>query len=474
MGPAGLTVASRLADLGRSVTILESGTTQSSPHARSLNAGTHEGVPYVGLEESRGRQIGGTANDWNVFRGRTVGAKYVPLDEQDLRDWPISWNDMLPYYAEAQQICGLGPFEYGAERSVRAQKVPFPVEQHGLNNGVYHFGEADRFTRRIPRELRRSGHVRILTHCSVVGLGSKTGVPSISGVRFVDHHRREWLARSRLVVLACGAVENARRLMLHGLDFPWLGRGFMEHARDFSLTFQPYDRRLFQSAGFYDLHRTDHGGWMIGRLGLSSELMQALDLPNAAVSIIPAPADQPQRTPWNRRARSFVRRLCGGEEIRRYGWSSQKIEVDTFEAFRLIVNVEQDPYPHNRISLGSAVDTFGHRLPHLSLSWTAQEQERLQRLRNVLAETFRSAGLGAVEGDSTAVPDLSAHHHAGTTRMSADSKDGVVDETCRVFGSDNLFVAGGSIFPRAGYANPTLSIVALALRLADHLDSILG
>ena len=58
--------------------------------------------------------------------------------------------------------------------------------------------------------------------------------------------------------------------------------------------------------------------------------------------------------------------------------------------------------------------------------------------------------------------------------MSADSKDGVVDETCRVFGSDNLFVAGGSIFPRAGYANPTLSIVALALRLADHLDSILG
>jgi len=474
MGPAGLTVASRLAELGRSVTILESGTTRSLPRTRALNAGSHAGVPYVGLEESRSRQVGGTANDWNVFRGRKVGAKYVPLDEHDLRDWPIPWNDTLPYYEKAQQVCGLGPFDYGVEPSARAQRSPFPIENHGLINGVYHFGAADPFTRRIPGELRRSRQVQVLKNCNMIGLGLNRGVSSIAGVRFVDLQRREWLAQSRLVVLACGAVENARRLLLHGLDLPWLGRGFMEHARDFSLTFHPHDRSLFQSAGFYDLHRTDQGSWVIGRLGLSPELMLGLDLPNAAVSIIPYPSRPTQRTAWSRRARSLVRRLRGGEEIRRYGWSSKKIEVDTFEAFRLIVNVEQEPNPSNRISLGSAVDTFGDRLPHLDLSWTPQEQERLERLRDVLVETFRSTGLGAVEGDSTALPDLSAHHHAGTTRMSRDSKGGVVDETCRVFGSENLYVAGGSIFPRAGFANPTLSIVALALRLADHLDSVLG
>ncbi|MDH4169626.1 MAG: GMC family oxidoreductase, partial [Acidimicrobiia bacterium] len=63
----------------------------------------------------------------------------------------------------------------------------------------------------------------------------------------------------------------------------------------------------------------------------------------------------------------------------------------------------------------------------------------------------------------------SAHHHAGTTRMSVRPEDGVVDPRGAVHGVDNLFVAGASVFPTAGYANPTLTAMALGCRVGHHV-----
>jgi choline dehydrogenase-like flavoprotein len=88
----------------------------------------------------------------------------------------------------------------------------------------------------------------------------------------------------------------------------------------------------------------------------------------------------------------------------------------------------------------------------------------------VVASELERRGLGRVEIDAEATPDPNTHHHMGTTRMHRDPRRGVLDEHARVHGVANLFVAGSSTFPTSGFANPTLTIVALALRLADHLD----
>jgi len=109
--------------------------------------------------------------------------------------------------------------------------------------------------------------------------------------------------------------------------------------------------------------------------------------------------------------------------------------------------------------------------PVLHWKWRAEEQAGLDRLRALVASSLEAAGLGRVEGDPTRPLDPGAHHHSGTTRMDSDPALGVVDADGRVYGTENLFVTGASVFPSAGFANPTLTIVALALRLADHLKA---
>jgi choline dehydrogenase-like flavoprotein len=138
-----------------------------------------------------------------------------------------------------------------------------------------------------------------------------------------------------------------------------------------------------------------------------------------------------------------------------------------FDGFTILLNLEQTPSPENRIVLGARRDAFGVPLPELHWRWHEADRERLTRLRDVVAREL--GALGRIEIATDTIPDPNAHHHAGTTRMHADASHGVVDADCRVHGVDNVFVAGASVFPTAGFANPMLTIVALAARLADHL-----
>jgi choline dehydrogenase-like flavoprotein len=142
-----------------------------------------------------------------------------------------------------------------------------------------------------------------------------------------------------------------------------------------------------------------------------------------------------------------------------------------FDAFRLLMNLEQQPDPENRITLSAERDALGVPRARLHWSWGAHAQTTLDTVRSIVISELESAALGKVELIGSRTPDPNAHHHAGTTRMARDPHFGVVDSDSLVHGVDNLYVAGASVFPTAGYANPTLTIVALATRLADHLHS---
>jgi choline dehydrogenase-like flavoprotein len=134
---------------------------------------------------------------------------------------------------------------------------------------------------------------------------------------------------------------------------------------------------------------------------------------------------------------------------------------------QVLINLEQLPHPDNRIVLSKELDELGVPRPELHWEWRTEEQEALHRLRTLIAGELGS--IGSVQLDHSSHPDPNAHHHAGTTRMHADPAQGVVDPDGKVHGMENVFVTGSSILPSAGFANPALTIVALALRLADHL-----
>ena len=472
-GPAGIATALALGIAGRRVVLLESGGIRSSPRAQELNDGDHEGEPYNGLACARHRQVGGTVNVWNVpLHGEAgVGAKYVPLTPRDLAEWPISWNDLEPHYRRAQALCGLGPLEYGADYWATAGRRPFRLEGTGLTSGVYQFGSAKQFTTVLPSRLGKMETIALVPSTTVVDLDVDRAKRSVRGVHAVADSGQRVEVRARMVILACGAVENARLLLIAGLGgegySEWLGRGFMEHARDFSLLIIPDSPGLFAEASFYDQHTTDGGLRIGGRLTLTDDALDSFRLPNAAMTLVPR-----RQGMRHRLARWMLRPF--GRTGRRYGWSRVRSPATAFDAFEIVLNLEQRPHQWNRIELGSRRDRFGNPLPRLVLAWTDEEQETLERLRDCLSEWLRTARLGRLQVTKGRRPDFNAHHHAGTTRMGLDSRAGVVDPQGRVFGLENLYLAGASIFPTAGYANPTLTVVATALRLATHVDAALG
>lgn len=467
-GPAGLVTALTLGDAGRRVAVLESGGGAGEADAQALNEGDSDGEPYVGLAGSRHRAVGGTVHIWNVRVGGRSGAKYVPLSPRDLRNWPITWRELESFYDEAQAVCGLGPFEYGSDRWASERRRPFDLDGTALRSGVYQFGFGAVFTTDLPRRLAALPNVSLLPSTTVVGVGCGQGRPTVAAVGGDDRPLR---ITPKVVVLACGAIENARLLLGSGLgaSLPWLGRGFMEHARDFSLSIDPFDPDVYAAASFYDLHESGDGHLVGGRLALTDEALDAEELPNASMTLFPRVRIDPSLPA--RLGRVF--RRSRARRSGPYGWSERGLDGSAFADFKLVLNMEQRPDPANRVVLSARVDRFGNRLPRLVLGWKAEEQAALERLRGVTAEALRSAGVGRLVYRPGHRPDLSAHHHAGTTRMAADPADGVVDREGRLFGYDRVYLAGASVFPGAGFANPTLSIVAMAMRLGRHLDATL-
>jgi choline dehydrogenase-like flavoprotein len=150
-----------------------------------------------------------------------------------------------------------------------------------------------------------------------------------------------------------------------------------------------------------------------------------------------------------------------------HGWSRARGSARAYDGFSVLLNVEQSPHPENRVMLSARRDSLGVLLPALHWSWRADDHARLERLRARVATELEV--VGAVTIDRAAPPDPNAHHHAGTTRMHDDPSHGVTDRHGRVHGTENVYVAGASSFPTAGFVNPVLTIVALSVRLARHL-----
>lgn len=479
-GPAGLVLASALADRGVQVLLLESGSRRVEPELEPLGRVDVAGDPQGGLRVVRHRQVGGNAQLWNTrVRGRP-GAKYVPLDPIDLEarpelalpGWPFGFDELEPWYRRAQAHCGLGRFAYDAQAWAEADRTPFALRGELLESRVYQLGTADVFLERAVERLARAPDSRVLTHATACLLEPDARGERAEAVRAVGPDGAELRVRAGRVVLAAGAIENARLLLLSAAASPragfdphgQVGRGFMEHPRDRALRLVPARAGLVREAAFYDAWEAADGTALMGRLALREQALRLHGLPNASVTLLPAPDERPRS-----RVRRFLDRLGLARERPRSapGWSQR--DDGAPDGLELLVNLEQLPHPDHRVVLGAGRDALGLRRAEVHWHWRPEEQARLDRLHAVLAAELEASGLGIVVRRPGLAPDPNAQHHAGTARMSADPRCGAVDAAGRVHGIENLYVAGAAVLPSAGFANPMLTTVALALRMADHL-----
>lgn len=536
-GPAGITLALELAGRGVEVCLLESGGLEPDPAAQALCAAEVTGEPFERLDESRRRQFGGAANLWNSAVGDAqVGFRCGPLDPIDLepRDWlphyegwPFGRDELDPFYARAQRVCALGPFSYGPESWEDERARRLDVDGGELATSVWQLGVQHTFTHDHREAVRTAPGLAAYLNANVVEIETTEAAGEVTALRVATLGGGEFRVAARAYVLATGGVENARLLLASdrvqrgglGNGHDLVGRYFMAHQYVRCGELTPRSPELFERATLYDTRRVG-GVLAIGKLDFTADVLRRERLLNVSAALLPrhrlhkrlrqgsvdsfvalARSAARLRLPEDagRHLRNVVEgldyvaaamlRKASGHRLFRYwvpgpdlinggGWAELPDKERRFATFEVILHAEQAPDPENRVTLTADRDALGNRMPRLHWRWDEASLDSVRRAQRVLAAALARTGLGTLrielDGERPNLVFPGLHHHMGTTRMHADPARGVVDANCRVHGVGNLFVAGCSVFPTGGYINPTLTIVALAIRLADHLGGVVG
>ena len=498
-GPAGITIARELAPLGIDLVVLESGGPERDPQADQLGAGESVGHPYIPLQTSRARGIGGTSLHWEMrTTGGDEGWLARPLDPIDFEQrpgvdhtgWPFTYADMQPYYLRAQAVAGLGPYRYAFEDFPEDPERPFALPAE-VESRLFQRG--DTTFSRYRNELAAATRVRVFHGATALDLGLDATGSRISEVRVGTAGPRRFTVVPRRIVLAGGGIENARLLLLSGRERTTgvgnqrdlVGRFFMERLSGRAgvlIPTTPLDLAAYRS-------HVVAGTRIGGSLSLAPDVIRREGLRNATFWIDSRPRHAtsrgvtslltlsriPRRRPVDLAAvpqhvLTVARDLP--EVIRTVAETALRRETAQ-TVVQLGAQAEQAPNPDSRITLGRRFDRFGSPLARLDWRPTDADGDSLRRTVALLDASLRSAGIGRIDhrfGDSATKPLYLGHfHHMGTTRMDQDPAKGVVDAASRVHGVENLFIAGSSVFPTSGFANPTLTVVALSLRLADEL-----
>jgi choline dehydrogenase-like flavoprotein len=511
-GAAGITLSSDFDGSSESVCLLESGSYDVDENTQSLYDFPIAGYPVRENFMSRARYFGGTCNLW---AGRSMKLTELDFEARDWvpnSGWPISYTELNRYYDKAAKILKLPSFEIfenvTLERGMsQSEKALFNNDD--LKPNISLWGKRPlRFGAAYKAKLKRSRNITVYLNANVTEVMLNPEGNSVEELRIATLSGNRASIRSKRFVLACGGLENARLLLASrgvqnsgiGNQFDVVGRCFMDHPRAVFGTVRLCGKQrlpLLLGVALRD---------GIGQVGIQlSETVQRKErLLNNYLSL------ERQWSPQTAKAyQSFIHSmkilLRRGYSGKRLTFSGAKLamipeliyllaprELTPHFLYRIVnatrkkfakdlteltvVNYcEQVPNRESRVFLSEQRDKLN--MNRLILDWKVgtEETRTLMRLQQLLDLHLRKHQIAYLATDSNETHNISytdASHHIGTTRISENPKTGVVDRNCKVHGVQNLFIAGSSVFPTCGYANPTWTIVALALRLADHLREI--
>jgi choline dehydrogenase-like flavoprotein len=495
-GAAGLTLASVLLQSGASVMMLESGGFEREAEAQRLNRCETDGLLFEGARRGRTRAFGGSTTCW--------AGQLLPLEPTDFADrpwvehsgWPITADDMAPYYRRALEFLGSDALNFDSD-VCRALGTDSPFDPQVLRYFFSKWSPRPSIRDTLIDDLRQSERIRVFLHAHVTLLELGERADRVSEVRARNGSLQEFAFDASIVVLCTGGIETARMLLANrhqvadgiGNATGMVGRFFQDHpsvvvgAVRSTDPEQMHDRFASSTVG---------GLQVTPRLSLTPQVQEARGTLNASAYVsFNYPPTLLRRAMILNLARDIavdrqaVRNLLDagslliGPTVR---LRRQGSRLGTGAQFTVTVVTEQEPSAESRITLGRHTDRFG--VPVARISWRATDKtwETVVGFSRILQSEFRQAGLGTLD----LFPHIIAqrpywrvfphdqYHHMGATRMGASPETAVVDENCCVFGVQNLFIASSSVFPTGGHSNCTLTIIALALRLADHLGTPAG
>jgi choline dehydrogenase-like flavoprotein len=525
-GAAGIALALQFVRSKLRVIVLESGGDKWEREQDALNHGEVVDGIHAPAHLWRQRRLGGSTAIWS--------GRCVPLDEQDFRKrphvplsgWPFDRSTLQPFYEHAQSLVEAGVFDYRASTALRGggEFIEGFRDHDMLAESLERFSPPTNFWIRYRAGLAESASVIVIKHATCLRLNGERAVTGLEcagagDVRFKVH--------ACYVVLAVGGLETVRVLghSGYGNHSGMLGRTYMCHieAALGQLRLSPANRGV--QFGF---QRTNDKIYCRRRFTLRAEKQDTLGILNAAIRLHHASVVDPSHRHPVLSAIYIAKKVFIPEYARKFSVidseaiSSSKNDVGLWlehvrnvmfgtprlasfaldwvfrryliypripyvvlpnaaGIYPLDFNGEQAPNPESRVLLARETDRYG--VPRLKIDWRASELDWLT-LSGMLRELRRAvegSGCGTIEyGEERLDQESRASalplggHHMGTTRMSESPTTGVVNADCRVHYVENLYVAGSATFPTSGQANPMLTIVAMALRLAQHLEMRIG
>jgi choline dehydrogenase-like flavoprotein len=511
-GMAGISLVNRLRSSELSICLIDGGGFLPDLRTQQLYRGERVGEPYFRLDACRFRQFGGSGNYWGGWCRPLDPIDFARRDWLPWSGWPIDQTELEPFYAPAADMLQLPTSRFDAAAWPAEMPPPLDMSDSSFESSIIQYSPQTKFGAAYRDRILDAKRVMTLLHANVTELLLDPEGRSIEAVLVRTLAGRSFRVHGRAVVLATGGIENARLLLASrrtrsagvGNEHDLVGRFFMEHLHVPAGHLRAQDTPI--SRYFY--RRATYDGRLIrGVLTPTADAQALHHLFSASIAIeaetyiyggpfdgwtpaVRAAAHQAYRQlqrrghqgtagalkvlssrVWNARRMLATWSYARGARIRDLPVSDNPGR----KLLSLYFRSEQAPNPLSRVSLSDRKDALGSPQPRLD--WRLQDSDtgNIPAWLDELDADMRRKSLGRVIKAPAGWEHriIGGPHHMGTTRMSADPTTGVVDADCRVHSVENLYIAGSSVFTTGGWANPTFTLIALALRLADELQRTL-
>ena len=487
-GAAGISIALDWMDTSYKVILLEGGGFDYDDRVQELYTGKTTGQKYYPLRSARLHYFGGTTGHW-----AGMCSPFDPIDFQK-RDWvpdsgwPITREDLDPFYEKANKVLKLGPYNY--DYDYWNKELPnlkrFPFDDKVIWHKIWQFSQAQ-FGNIYKEPIVKAKNIHLYTYANAVDIKTEENVSRVTEVIVKNYAGKTHTVKAKHFIMACGAIQNARMLLASNSQAPkglgnendLVGRYFQEHLEVASA-------ELWLPKPF----PTDLYGWEYGvtkayaELAITEDVQRKEKMLNGTASLQPlsvAINEKPRMETWqNGDPRKSMDNIFSdwGEAIEKAKEMKGSIEY----AYQLNTRIEQAPNPNSRVTIGPEKDELG--VPRANLHWelTALDKYSVRKIYEIIGQQVGISGIGRIrlkeflrDKNDDSFPDTTngGWHHMGTTRMSNDPKTGVVNSNCQVHGISNLFVAGSGCYATSAAPNPTLTVTALSLRLSDYLKGII-
>lgn len=471
-GAVGISMALEFDGSNTQVAIIESGGFLIDEKTQALYEGDITGRPTYPLERNRLRYYGGTTNHWAGHCRPFDAFDFSVRDWIPHSGWPIKIEELTPYLKRSQPIMGLGEYDYDSlEEYAKELGLPtLPLDKNRLISVMKHQSPPTRFAPAYREQIKRSKNVTVYLHSNVLELTANESATHISRAEIACIDGPKYKIKATEFVLATGGIENPRIMLLSNKSAPdglgnsrgLVGRFYMDHF----LIRPAIDISLSKSDLDFSLYTRPHeikGGKIFGIITPPDEVTRHEKMTRFRLHL------------YNVRP-NFFKKGIGGVFSNLEG-SPEASPLDVSRGSYIAVHLTMEPIPNPDIDvrLSDKLDLFGQR--KVEVNWQISDAEKRNAQRAIELGALEFARMGYGRGNSPMLRDpeqwpshvTSGKHHCGTTRMSDSPQTGVVDPNCKVFEIDNLYLTGSSLFPTIGHTNPTLNLIALALRLSDHL-----